>query len=138
MLDAGLLLEPSRRTQVASLQSMPSTSWPEKSVAFLRDGGDATRDGIPMKPAYGSDFAYRDPIGQGITSDGAYGMPSFARGGFSNVWGAAPLPHPTEEMRRCPITPRGPAPPTPPGWGLLPVAGRAAGSAALLPLSPPQ
>src|SRR5258708_13643561 len=105
MLDAGLLLEPSRRTQVASLQSMPSTSWPEKSVAFLRDGGDATRDGIPMKPAYGSDFAYRDPIGQGITSDGAYGMPSFARGGFNHVWGAGRLPSLTHELTASAITP---------------------------------
>src|SRR5258708_22548102 len=96
MLDAGLLLEPSRRTQVASLQSMPSTSWPEKSVAFLRDGGDATRDGIPMKPAYGSDFAYRDPIGQGITSDGASGMPPLARRRVAELWGAAPLPPITE------------------------------------------
>src|SRR5260370_26993699 len=95
MLDAGLLLEPSRRTQVASLQSMPSTSWPEKSVAFLRDGGDATRDGIPMKPAYGSDFAYRDPISQPITSDGAYGMPSFARCGVHSIASGSALRYPT-------------------------------------------
>src|SRR5258708_30179890 len=105
MLDAGLLLEPSRRTQVASLQSMPSTSWPEKSVAFLRDCGDATRDGIPMKPAYGSDFAYRDPIGQGITSDGAYGMPSFARGGVSHRWGGAVLPPPPRGKSGLPVPP---------------------------------
>src|SRR5260370_3978209 len=114
MLDAGLLLEASRRTQVASLQSMPSTSWPEKSVAFLRDGGDATRDGIPMKPAYGSDFAYRDPIGQGITSDGAYGMPSFARGGVSHAWGAVRAPAPTDDTSGRPAAPRRPAPAHPP------------------------
>src|SRR5258708_17943897 len=111
MLDAGLLLEPSRRTQVASLQSMPSTSWPEKSVAFLRDGGDATRDGIPMKPAYGSDFAYRDPMGQAITSEGAYGMPSFARGGVCHTWGARVLPYCTADLGDLPHTPPAPAPP---------------------------
>src|SRR5260370_17647751 len=111
MLDAGLLLEASRRTQVASLQSMPSTSWPEKSVAFLRDGGDATRDGIPMKPAYGSDFAYRDPIGQGITSDGAYGMPSFARGGLSTPVVPARPPFPNSNPTNLPTTPTRPPPP---------------------------
>ncbi len=104
MLDAGLQLEPSRRTQLANLQAMPSTSWPDKSVAFLRDGGEATRDGIRMKPAYGSDFAYRDPMSQPMTSDGAYGKPSFARGGLSNVWGASVLPYSTEDMSDWPIT----------------------------------
>src|SRR5258708_10138661 len=117
MLDAGLLLEPSRRTQVASLQSMPSTSWPEKSVAFLRDSGDATRDGIPMKPAYGSDFAYRDPMGQAITSEGAYGMPSFARGGVNHPGGPSRLPHSTQGLNDSPTPPRPPAPPPPPGAG---------------------
>src|SRR5258708_18575063 len=112
MLDAGLLLEPSRRTQVASLQSMPSTSWPEKSVAFLRDGGDATRDGIPMKPAYGSDFAYCDPMGQAITSEGAYGMPSFARGGGDHPGGGgAPPARPAGQKDRA-------APPPAPGSAL--------------------
>src|SRR5260370_9533584 len=123
MLDAGLLLEASRRTQVASLQSMPSTSWPEKSVAFLRDGGDATRDGIPMKPAYGSDFAYRDPIGQGITSDGAYGMPSFARGGVTHAWGAGRPPQRTAAISDWPLTAGAPPPPSPPGVGGCPFAG---------------
>ena len=104
MLDAGLRLEPSRRTQLASLQAMPSTSWLEKSVAFLRDGGETTRDGIRMKPAYGSDFPYRDPMGQPMTLDGAYGKPSFARGGLSNVWGASVLPYRTEDMSEWPIT----------------------------------
>jgi choline dehydrogenase-like flavoprotein len=104
MLDAGLELEPARRRQVAKLQSTPSTSWPKESVGFLRDGGEATPDGIPMKPAYGSDFAYRNPTGQRITSDGAYGKPSFARGGLSNVWGASVLPYRTDDMSDWPIT----------------------------------
>src|SRR5487761_130168 len=104
MLDVGLELEPERRGQLANLQSMPSTSWPRESVAFLRDGVEATRDGIPMKLAYGSDFAYQDPTGQPITSDGVSGKPSFARGGLSNVWGASVLPYRTEDMSDWPIT----------------------------------
>jgi choline dehydrogenase-like flavoprotein len=104
MLDAGLELESSRRAQVAVLQSMPSTSWQRESAGFLRDGVKATRDGIPMKLAYGSDFAYRDPAGQPIASDGAYGKPSYARGGLSNVWGASVLPYRTEDMSDWPIT----------------------------------
>jgi choline dehydrogenase-like flavoprotein len=104
MLDAGLELESSRRRQLVSLQSTPSTSWTKESAGFLHDGVEATRDGIPMKLAYGSDFAYRDPTGQSIAADGAYGKPSFARGGLSNVWGANVLPYRTEDMSDWPIT----------------------------------
>lgn len=104
MIDAGLELEPARREKMASLRSTPSTSWSRESVAFLRDGVEVTRDGIPVKLAYGSDFAYRDPIGRPIALDGAYGSPSFARGGLSNVWGASVLPYRSEDMTDWPIT----------------------------------
>jgi choline dehydrogenase-like flavoprotein len=113
---------------------MPSTSWPEKSVAFLRDGGEATRDGIPMKPAYGSDFAYRDPMGQAITSDGAYGMPSFARGGFSNVWGASVLPYRTDDMSDWPIDADDLAAHYRAVLGMMPFAGRHDGLEEQFPL----
>ena len=104
MLDAGLELEPARRTRLAHLHSRPSTSWDKESTSFLRDGVDVNRDGIPVKLAYGSDFPYRDPIGHPMTLDGAYGKPSFARGGLSNVWGASMLPYCAEDMSGWPIT----------------------------------
>ena len=104
MLDAGLELERGRRHQRASLQSRPSTTWDEESLGFLRDGVEVTRDGIPLKLAYGSDFPYRDPIGHPASLEGAYSKPSFARGGLSNVWGASVLPYCTEDMSDWPIT----------------------------------
>jgi choline dehydrogenase-like flavoprotein len=134
MLDAGLELESSRRMQVASLQSIPSTSWPTESVGFLRDGVEATRDGIPMKLAYGSDFAYRDPTGQPITLDGAYGQPSFARGGLSNVWGASVLPYRTEDMSEWPITAGDLAPHYRAVLGMMPFSGRHDGLEEQFPL----
>src|SRR5579864_1961264 len=104
MLDAGLELEAARRRQLSDLGSRPSTSWEPEALGFLRDGVEATRDGIPLKLAYGSDFAYRDPIGQPVTLDGAHATPSFARGGLSNVWGASVLPYRAEDMSDWPIT----------------------------------
>jgi choline dehydrogenase-like flavoprotein len=124
MLDAGLELESSRRTQLVNLQSMSSTSWTKEAAGFLRDGVEATRDGIPMKLAYGSDFAYRDPTGQPTTSDGAYGKPSFARGGLSNVWGASVLPYRTEDMSDWPITAGDLAPHYRAALAMMPFAGR--------------
>jgi choline dehydrogenase-like flavoprotein len=134
MLDAGLELESSRRMQMASLQSIPSTSWPKESVGFLRDEVKATRDGIPMKLAYGSDFAYRDPTGLPITVDGAYGKPSFARGGLSNVWGASVLPYRTEDMTDWPITAGDLAPHYRAVLGMMPFAGRHDGLEEQFPL----
>ena len=134
MLDAGLELESSRRTQVANLQSIPSTSWPEESVSFLRDGVEATRDGIPMKLGYGSDFAYRDPTGQPIASNGAYGKPSYARGGLSNVWGASVLPYRTEDMSDWPITAGDLAPHYRAVLAMMPFAGRHDGLEEQFPL----
>ncbi|MHB8613218.1 MAG: GMC oxidoreductase [Candidatus Dormibacteraceae bacterium] len=104
MLDAGLELERNRRHQLASLRSRPSRSWDKGSLDFLRDGVEVTRDGIPLKLAYGSDFPYRDPVGFPTSADGAYSKPSYARGGLSNVWGASVLPYRTEDMSEWPIT----------------------------------
>src|ERR1700694_2438141 len=104
MLDAGLELEPGRRSQLADLQSVAFTSWDEASLRFLREGVEVSAGGIPLKLAYGSQFPYRDPIDQPMTADGVHGKPSFARGGLSNVWGASVLPYRTEDMTEWPIT----------------------------------
>ncbi len=104
MLDAGLELEPDRHKRVADLQSRSSMSWDRESLGFLHDGAQVTRGGIPLKLAYGSDFVYRDPTDHPIVFDGAYGKPSFARGGLSNVWGASVLPYRSEDMSDWPIT----------------------------------
>jgi choline dehydrogenase-like flavoprotein len=104
MLDAGLELEPARRRQLEGLRSRPPDSWDREALGFLRDGGGVTRDGIPTKPAYGSDFPYRDPGGHPLTLDGAHATYSFASGGLSNVWGASMLPYRSEDMSGWPIT----------------------------------
>jgi choline dehydrogenase-like flavoprotein len=104
MLDAGLELERNRRHQLVSLRSRPPTSWDKESLGFLRDGVEVTRDGIPLKLAYGSDFPYRYPLEHPGSLEGAYSKPSYARGGLSNVWGASVLPYRTEDMTEWPIT----------------------------------
>jgi choline dehydrogenase-like flavoprotein len=124
MLDAGLELEPARRKQVADLQSRSSTSWDRESLSFLHDGLQVTRGGIPLKLAYGSDFAYRDPIDNPMVFDGAYGKPSFARGGLSNVWGASVLPYRSEDMSDWPITADELAPHYRAALAMMPFSGR--------------
>jgi len=104
MLDAGLELEPDRRRRLSDLQSVAFPSWDEASLRLLREGVEVSPGGIPLKLAYGSDFPYRDPIDQPMTTDGVHANASFARGGFSNVWGASVMPYRTEDMSEWPVT----------------------------------
>jgi choline dehydrogenase-like flavoprotein len=104
MLDAGLELEPDRRRRLVDLQSVAFPSWNEALLGVLREGVEVSTRGIPLKLVYGSDFPYRDPIGQPMTTDGVHAKPSFARGGLSNVWGASVLPYRTEDMSDWPIS----------------------------------
>ena len=124
MLDAGLELEPSRRSQLADLQSVAFTSWDEPSLRFLREGVGVSGGGIPLKLAYGSDFPYRDPIDQPITATGVHAKSSFARGGLSNVWGASVLPYRTDDMKGWPITADDLAPHYRAALKMMPFSGR--------------
>ncbi|GAC1640259.1 MAG: hypothetical protein PVS2B1_06430 [Candidatus Dormibacteraceae bacterium] len=110
MLDAGLELEPDRRRRLIDLQSVAFPSWDEASLSLLREGVEVSPGGIPLKLAYGSQFPYRDPIDQPMSTDGVHTKPSFARGGLSNVWGASVLPYRTEDMTEWPITSKDLAP----------------------------
>src|SRR6202044_4068635 len=54
--------------------------------------------------AYGSDYAYRAAEHElGMERDGVACVPSFARGGMSNVWGASMLPYRDDDMVDWPI-----------------------------------
>ena len=124
ILDAGLELEPERRRRVAELKSAPFEAWDQDSLRVLREGVEVTRGGIPLKLAYGSAFPYRDPLDQPLVGDGVEVKPSFARGGLSNVWGAAVLPYRAEDMSRWPVTAEDLAPHYRAVLGLMPFSGR--------------
>lgn len=106
MLDVGLDLEPQQSAKLTSLQSVSPDTWntaPE--AAFLREGIQADRKGIPLKLAYGSDFPYRAVRGATrLECDGVHTQASLARGGFSNVWGSAMLPYAQHDLGKWPIT----------------------------------
>ena len=104
MLDAGLDLESDRKAQVAALRSVPHDRWSAESLRFLHDGVSVEAGGIPLKMAYGSSFPYREPVDLPLSAEGAEGKPSYARGGFSNVWGASMLPFRSEDIAGWPIT----------------------------------
>ena len=104
MLDAGIALEPDRTGLVGRMaQSLPS-GWASSDVDALKTGVLANAKGIPLKLIYGSDFPYREANELlRISYDDAGLRPSLARGGLSNVWGAAMLPYRDADIADWPI-----------------------------------
>jgi choline dehydrogenase-like flavoprotein len=104
MLDAGLTLEARRAERVAAMSSLASDQWSADDLAFIREGTTASKSGIPLKRLYGSDVAFRDAEDRlGLELSGVGIKASIARGGFSNVWGAAVLPYQDVDMAGWPF-----------------------------------
>lgn len=103
LLDAGLTAEPAhdlRRSRMA--QSEPDQWSPEDvqaSRAMLTADGD-----IAFKLSLGSDHPYRSIPEVDIGYGNLAVRGSFARGGLSDVWGAALLPFVAKDIARWPIT----------------------------------
>jgi choline dehydrogenase-like flavoprotein len=93
MLDAGLTLEPDRAGLVEKLKRSRPEQWTPADVAAFQAGMNPDVGGVPLKLVYGSDFAYREADEQlGVHYDNVGLRPSLAKGGLSNVWGAAMMP----------------------------------------------
>src|SRR5690348_16234973 len=56
-----------------------------------------------MKTTFGSDFARRPTGLMPVEARGADVLPSFARGGLSNIWGANVVPFSDEDLRDWPL-----------------------------------
>ncbi len=106
MLDAGVTLEPGKTGLVNLLKATPPEKWSSADVTAYQSGMNPDVGGVPLKLVYGSDFAYRDADQHlGIHYDNAGLRPSFARGGLSNVWGAAMMPYLEQDMTDWPVKP---------------------------------
>lgn len=104
MVDAGLRLEPEREERVARLRDRPAEEWTEAELAVLKEGLDATDEGVALKRLFGSDFVYRATEKElGIASNTADLKPSLALGGLSNVWGASMMPYRQSDIADWPV-----------------------------------
>src|SRR5581483_1292244 len=94
LLDAGVSLEPARAAWIAGMSATAPAAWTPEQIGRLKEGTDASAKGIPLKLIYGSDFPYRE-CDEHLPADyeNVALRPSLAKGGLSNVWGAAMLPY---------------------------------------------
>jgi choline dehydrogenase-like flavoprotein len=104
MLDAGVTLEAERVGLVEKLKQARPEAWAPADLAAYQAGMNPDVGGVPLKLVYGSDFAYRDADEHlGTRYDNVGLRPSFAKGGLSNVWGAAMMPFLESDMEEWPF-----------------------------------
>jgi choline dehydrogenase-like flavoprotein len=105
ILDAGVELEPERQQIVREIRRQQPEEWDPKLLNTFKDGAGATGSGVPIKRVYGSDFPYRyvrDHLR--LHTENVTAFSSFARGGLSNVWGAAVLPYQAQDIDAWPVS----------------------------------
>ena len=134
MVDPGLTLEPARADMLAAARARGALT--PANAPWLREAAPQT--GAPRKLIYGSDFPYREAAAALALDARAVGAePSFARGGLSNVWGAAVLPFAAHDTADWPVGEGAMAPHYAACAELLGIAGEEDDLAEWLPLYAP-
>jgi choline dehydrogenase-like flavoprotein len=102
LLDAGCECEPERLEAARRMSRQPPEEWAPEDLAVVRETAPA--DGpFPTKLLYGSAFAYAPGPGSRVSQAGTKCVESHARGGLSNVWGAAVMPARAAELAAWPF-----------------------------------
>ena len=126
VLDVGESLDAERRAAVARLKEVPPDLWPPEDDTLLRHNDTFGKSDLPKKVHFGSDYIYAHdrafaPL---VTlSRGRAPYPTFAKGGFSNIWGTAVLPVHPSDMADWPVTQAAMAPHFRKVAQLLPICG---------------
>lgn len=135
MLDAGVRLDSKRASLLNELKRTDHAQWSAERLEFLKKGMSAEVGGIPLKLAYGSGFPYEDAgRDMAMDSSGVGVLPSLARGGLSNVWGAAVLPFRAQDIANWPIQLQDLSPHYQAVLRFMPISGRKDDLADLFPL----
>lgn len=123
ILDAGIELEPQRQAIVQSLsQSLPD-AWEKSLVDAIKLGMSLEDNGVPLKYVYGSDFPYRETEKYiPMQAEAVENIPSLAKAGLSNVWGAGLLPFLPADIADWPISTEDLAPHYEAVFSFLPLA----------------
>lgn len=105
MVDVGMELESEKQELVKQIQNIPFSKLDDSLLEQLKSNSQASIRGISRKLIYGSDFPYYDQDCYiPIKSKNTNFVPSFAKGGLSNVWGAAVLPFIKKDIDGWPIS----------------------------------
>lgn len=104
LIDGGYRLENERNDVLNRMRESTKSSWNKEDIRKIMENNIPTADGLAQKHAYGSDFPYRNSdVSWDWELEGAKMFRSLAKGGLSNVWGAAVLPVARQDIKEWPI-----------------------------------
>ena len=102
MIDSGYELEQKLKKKVNYLYNLDYKKWPKK---IFNNIPSEYHKGIPLKKIFGSDYIYKIPKPYKFKRNSKVGLrPSFAKGGFSNIWGAAIMPFCQNDILDWPLS----------------------------------
>ena len=107
ILDVGEQLDVRRQGVVQTLHDQDPIRWTTNGANFIRENATFGQSFLPKKMHFGSDYIYADdrPFSRVFTkAEGRVPYPTLAKGGFSNIWGAAALPIDSCDMSNWPIS----------------------------------
>ncbi len=107
ILDVGETLDAERSAAVAKLRELPPDRWPAEDFRLLDENPTLGRHALPKKVYFGSETIYANdrsfaPIASGPGARLPY--PTFAKAGYSNIWGAAVLAPDTCDTTDWPVS----------------------------------
>lgn len=107
ILDVGEQLDGRRQAVVKRLHDMVPSLWLAGDSDLIRENRTFGKGDLPKKMHFGSNYIYAEdrPFSRlAAMAKGRVPYPTFAKGGFSNIWGAAILPADGCDMADWPIT----------------------------------
>lgn len=109
VLDVGLVIDDARAKARARLASTDPEHWSAADLQVIEDRPEPVRGRrspgvIAAKRLFGSDFTFEDDgVAAFDRGDGVGIVPSYARGGMSNIWGGGLLVHSDRDTPGWPI-----------------------------------
>lgn len=105
MLDSGIELEGERTKILEKLSNTKPENWDLDLINTIKGNTVASASGSFFKGVYGSDFPYRETDTYlPYETKNVQPRVSLAKGGLSNIWGAAVLPYLDEDIKDWPIS----------------------------------
>jgi len=102
MIDTGYKLEKDIKSNVTKLYNLKPSDLIKSKI---KSKDKEYHKGIPLKKIFGSNFIYKIPKPFKYKKNINIGLkPSFAMGGFSNIWGAAIMPYNKNDIDDWPIS----------------------------------
>jgi choline dehydrogenase-like flavoprotein len=107
LLDVGETLAPERQAAVEHLRNLTPCDWPQQQHDLISDNATLGGGALPRKMHFGSDYIYasnRPFIHIDTNGSSRPPHPTYAMGGYSNIWGGAVLPVDACDMTDWPFS----------------------------------